>query len=77
MFTPTPAQILFGAEWASHDVPEWVRNMFVGMLRDFDRVYWNIHQEQHDGQTTDLGSVYFRAYAWDQCDCGGQYPQHS
>lgn len=77
MFAPTPAQILYGAEWASYDVPAFVDSMFVGIRREFERVYWNIHQEQHEGQTADLGRVFYRAYAWDACDCGGQYPQHS
>jgi hypothetical protein len=69
-FVPTVAQAIYGAEHGSYDVPGWADDMFVGMLREWDRVYWNIHQkpwEEHDCQ---IGTVFYRPYCWGECNCG-------
>lgn len=54
----------------SYDFPEWVDSMFVGILRQFERVFWNVNQREHDGEAATLGRIYYRPFCWGDCDCG-------
>lgn len=79
-FQGTIVQALYGAEAGSYAVPDWVDDMFTGMLGTWKRVYWNIHQEswpdRHSQKQTTIGVVRFQPYVWDACDCGGREIQH-
>lgn len=75
-FIPTPAQMLYGAESGSFAVPDWVDDMFTGMLRNWERVFWNMQQKSWEPEPCAIGQVRFQPYVWDACDCGGKEIQH-
>jgi hypothetical protein len=79
-FQPTIAQACYGAGHGHFEMPEYAESMFHGILREWERVFWNTRQEsfdQHRHEPQTIGAVYFRPYVWDSCDCGGQYPNHA
>jgi hypothetical protein len=80
IFQPTIAQSLYGAEHGTFDMPRFAESMFTGILREWERVFWNIHQKSFDNhrhEATAIGAVFYRPYVWDTCDCGGEYPNHA
>jgi hypothetical protein len=73
--TPELGQALFGQPAESFAVPEWVESMFEGILREVDRVYWNVEQEQFESSlSADFGAVHFRPYSWaEEVDAGPNF----
>lgn len=70
MYEPELGQTLFGNPVGEYDVPEFARALLRGIMREIERVYWNIHQKNWDG-TTDPGipGLTIRPYWWGECEC--------
>jgi hypothetical protein len=67
--TPGIGQLLFGQAPAyCAGMPDWVESMFDGILREFNRVWWNTKQQEWDSRGSDgnLGQVQVRYYRYDE-----------
>jgi hypothetical protein len=65
---PEIGQLLFGQAPAySAGMSDWVGSMFDGIMREFDRVWWNTKQKQYSSRSDDgsLGNVHVRCYRYD------------
>lgn len=65
-FQPELGQFIFGSGAAPYAVPDYVRALLEHILSQFERVYWNVHQEPfdiHSGETTFAG-ITWRPYYW-------------
>lgn len=72
-FQATPAQMFFGAAHGHFSLPDWVEDMFVGILREWERVFWNINQQSWEDNRDAphrIGTVFYRPYCWGDCNCG-------
>lgn len=70
-YEPEVGQAIFGSPTGKYAVPDYAESLVFGVLREFDRVYWNIHQKAHEDTTADLGGVSYRAYWWGDQDAPG------
>lgn len=65
---PELGQILFGQAPAYvAGMPDWVESLFVGIMNEFSRVWWNTKQKEYYSRGDDgcLGSVQVRHYRYD------------
>lgn len=68
-YTPEVGQMLFGNPTGAFDMPPYACSMLHGLLKHFDRIYWNKHQKEWQrDENTELGPVYFRPYFWGDDD---------
>jgi hypothetical protein len=71
--SPEIGQLLFGqapAYWAG--LPDWVESMFDGVIREFNRVWWNTKQQEWSsrGEDGNLGAVQMRYYRYGELQDG-------
>jgi hypothetical protein len=72
--TPELGQMLFGQPTESCGVPEFAASMFVGILNQWKRIWWNIHQKPWDYCNGDLGNVHYRRYIYPDDDASDSGP---
>lgn len=66
---PEIGQLLFGqAPPYCAGMPDWVESMFDGIIREFERVWWNAKQTSWESRSDDgnLGRVHVRYYRYDE-----------
>jgi hypothetical protein len=58
-------QIVFGQPTEEHDLPRFAKSLFVAIVEEWERVWWNQHQESwSDHDTGDLGVLHWRPYTY-------------
>ena len=64
--TPELGQMAFGNPVYRAGFPEWVESMFDGIMREFERVWWNRYQRSYDSRSDDgdLGKVHVHYYRY-------------
>lgn len=71
-YQPEVGQMLFGCKTGSHAVDELGEAAIQHVLREIDRVFWNVNQRQWDREEDPrIPGVAYRRYYWGECDCGG------
>lgn len=73
-YLPEPGQIFAGYGVARYDVPRYVEALLAAILAEFERVYWNVHQEilevnsyrpgVTDSPVLDVPGLEIRGYWW-------------
>jgi hypothetical protein len=73
-YEPEVGQMVSGTqEWGTYDVPDYVDALVSELLREMNRVYWNVKQkewEHHDAYDLDLPGMTYHPYYWGDCTCG-------
>ncbi len=62
---PELGQMCFGNKWQSYEMPEYAEAMFLHILEEIGRVYWNINQKQWEGYSDPgIKKIKVRRYYW-------------
>jgi hypothetical protein len=60
-------QIMFGNPVGEYECPEYVEALLSHIFEEIDRVYWNIHQETWEEESTPgIPGIKVRPYCWDE-----------
>jgi hypothetical protein len=69
---PELGQMVFGQPLESCAMPLYARSLFVGIQQEWERVWWNIHQQQfHDHDSGDMGALHWRPYVYQSDEDAG------
>jgi hypothetical protein len=53
-------QAVFGNPTGEYPCPAWVDALVREILRQIDRVYWNVHQREWDGEDPQIPGIEYR-----------------
>jgi hypothetical protein len=58
-------QMIFGQPTEEHDLPLFAKSLFLAIVQEWERVWWNLHQvEWADHESGDLGALHWRPYVY-------------
>lgn len=82
-FNHSIVQACVGA-WSRYEVDDFVEALFDSILKEIERVHWNVYQHQwgpswhaDEIENPEIDGISFVRFYQDRCDCGGLEPIHS
>ena len=70
-YSPEMGQAVFGNSWCEYRTPMFVDALLDYILKDIERVFWNINQREWDRyEDPRIPGIVFNPYYWGGCECG-------
>jgi len=74
-YEPELGQFAFGNPTGRYNCPEWVEALFFYIKEEMERVYWNVKQEQWDGNADPgIPLIEWRPYYWGDDETEAEKP---